>query len=411
MKQTLLNRFLRYVALDTQSDPNSETTPSTNKQLVLANALATELKTFGVTDVSLDANGYVMATIPSNIDRDIPAVGFIAHMDTSPDMPGNDVKPQIIEGYDGGNITLNVEKNIILSPDDFPDLLRYKGQTLITTDGTTLLGADDKAGIAEIMTAVEYLMEHPVIKHGKICVAFTPDEEIGRGVDYFDVNKFGADFAYTLDGSGPGEMEYENFNAAAATIKIKGNNIHPGYAKNKMLNASLLAMEFISMLPVNERPEFTEHYDGFFHLTGLTSTVEDAEISYIIRDHDKTIFERRKKQMQDIVEYLNNKYKKEIFQIELKDQYYNMREMIEPAFYVVEIAMQAMRNVGVTPDVKPIRGGTDGSRLSYMGLPCPNLFAGGHNFHGKHEFVAVETMVKTVDTILNIIALVSSKES
>ncbi|HPS83598.1 MAG TPA: peptidase T, partial [Bacteroidales bacterium] len=274
MKQTLLNRFLRYVALDTQSDPNSESIPSTNKQLVLANALATELKTFGVTDVSLDTNGYVMATIPSNIDRDIPAVGFIAHMDTSPDMPGNDVKPQIIEGYDGGNITLNTEKNIVLSPVDFPDLLRYKGQTLITTDGTTLLGADDKAGIAEIMTAIEYLMEHPVIKHGKICIAFTPDEEIGRGVDHFDVNKFGAAFAYTLDGSGPGEMEYENFNAAAATIKIKGNNIHPGYAKNKMLNASLLATEFISMLPVNERPEFTEHYDGFFHLTGLTSTVE-----------------------------------------------------------------------------------------------------------------------------------------
>jgi len=411
MKQTLLNRFLRYVALDTQSDPNSESIPSTNKQLVLANALATELKTFGVTDVSLDANGYVMATIPSNIDRDIPAVGFIAHMDTSPDMPGNDVKPQIIEGYDGGAITLNTEKNIVLSPVEFPDLLRYKGQTLITTDGTTLLGADDKAGIAEIMTAVEYLMEHPVIKHGKICIAFTPDEEIGRGVDHFDVNKFGAAFAYTLDGSGPGEMEYENFNAAAATIKIKGNNIHPGYAKNKMLNASLLATEFISMLPVNERPEFTEHYDGFFHLTGLTSTVEEAEISYIIRDHDKAIFERRKKQMQDIVEYLNNKYKKDVFVLELKDQYYNMREMIEPVFHVVEVAMQAMTNVGVTPDVKPIRGGTDGSRLSYMGLPCPNLFAGGHNFHGKHEFVAVETMVKAVDTILNIIAIVSSKEA
>ncbi|HBG70519.1 MAG: peptidase T [Bacteroidetes bacterium GWF2_43_63] len=411
MKQTLLNRFLRYVALDTQSDPNSESTPSSNKQLVLANALATELKTFGLTDVSLDANGYVMASIPSNIDRDIPPVGFIAHMDTSPDMPGNDVKPQIIEGYDGGPITLNTEKNIILSPVDFPDLLRYKGQTLITTDGTTLLGADDKAGIAEIMTAVEYLMEHPVIKHGKICIAFTPDEEIGRGVDHFDVNKFGASFAYTLDGGGPGELEYENFNAAAATITIKGNNIHPGYAKNKMLNASLLATEFISMLPVNERPEFTEHYDGFFHLTGLTATVEAAELSYIIRDHDKTIFERRKKQMQDIVEYLNKKYKKDVFVLELKDQYYNMREMIEPVFHVVEVAMQAMRNVGVPPDVKPIRGGTDGSRLSYMGLPCPNLFAGGHNFHGKHEFVAVETMVKAVDTILNIVAIVSSKEA
>lgn len=411
MKQTLLNRFLRYVALDTQSDPNSDTVPSTNKQLTLANALATELKTFGVTDVSLDSKGYVMASIPSNIDRDITPIGFIAHMDTSPDMPGNNVKPQIIEGYDGGDIVLNTEKNIHLSPAEFPDLLRYKGQTLITTDGTTLLGADDKAGIAEIMTAIEYLMEHPVIKHGKICIAFTPDEEIGRGVDHFDVKKFGATFAYTLDGSGPGELEYENFNAASATIKIKGNNIHPGYAKNKMLNASLLANEFISMLPVNERPEFTEHYDGFFHLTGLTSTVEEAEISYIIRDHDKAIFERRKKQMQDIVDYLNGKYKKETFLLDIKDQYYNMREMIEPVFHVVEIAMQAMRNVGVKPDVKPIRGGTDGSRLSYMGLPCPNLFAGGHNFHGKHEFVAVESMVKAVDTILNIIAIVSAKEA
>ncbi|HPF01376.1 MAG TPA: peptidase T [Bacteroidales bacterium] len=411
MKQTLLNRFLRYVALDTQSDPNSDTVPSTNKQLTLANALATELKTFGVTDVSLDSKGYVMASIPSNIDRDITPIGFIAHMDTSPDMPGNDVKPQIIESYDGGDIVLNAEKNIHLSPEEFPDLLRYKGQTLITTDGTTLLGADDKAGIAEIMTAIEYLMEHPVIKHGKICIAFTPDEEIGRGVDHFDVKKFGATFAYTLDGSGPGELEYENFNAASATIKIKGNNIHPGYAKNKMLNASLLANEFISMLPVNERPEFTEHYDGFFHLTGLTSTVEEAEISYIIRDHDKAIFERRKKQMQDIVDYLNGKYKKETFLLDIKDQYYNMREMIEPVFHVVEIAMQAMRNVGVKPDVKPIRGGTDGSRLSYMGLPCPNLFAGGHNFHGKHEFVAVESMVKAVDTILNIIAIVSAKEA
>jgi tripeptide aminopeptidase len=411
MKQTLLNRFLRYVALDTQSDPNSETVPSTKKQLVLANALATELKTFGITDVSLDSNGYVLATIPSNMDKEIPAVGFIAHMDTSPDMPGNNIKPQIIEGYNGEVIILNSEKNIVLSPNEFPDLLRYKGQTLITTDGTTLLGADDKAGIAEIMTAVEYLMEHPVIKHGKICIAFTPDEEIGRGVDHFDVKKFGADFAYTLDGSGPGEMEYENFNAASATVKIIGNNIHPGYAKNKMLNASLLAAEFISMLPVNEKPEYTEGYEGFYHLTGLNSTVEAAEMSFIIRDHDKDIFNKRKEMMNDIAAYLNNKYKKEIFVLELKDQYYNMREMIEPVFHVVEIAMQAMRNVGVMPDVKPIRGGTDGSRLSYMGLPCPNLFAGGHNFHGKHEFVAVETMVKAVDTILNIIAIVSSGEN
>jgi len=411
MKQILLNRFLRYVALDTQSDPASESIPSTNKQLVLANMLANELKAVGLTDVTLDSNGYVMASIPSNIDRDIPAVGFIAHMDTSPDMPGKDINPKIIEEYDGETITLNTEKEIFLNPVDYPDLLRYKGQTIICTDGTTLLGADDKAGIAEIITAVEYLMEHPVIKHGKICIAFTPDEEIGRGVDYFDVKKFGADFAYTLDGSGPGELEYENFNAAAATIRIKGNNIHPGYAKGKMLNASLLAMEFIGMLPVNERPEFTENYDGFYHLTNLSSSVEEAEISYIIRDHDRSIFENRKKFLHEAVDYLNKKYKKDVFVLDLKDQYFNMREMIEPVFHVVETAKQAMLNVGVTPDVKPIRGGTDGSRLSYMGLPCPNLFAGGHNFHGKHEFVAVETMVKAVDTILNIIAIVSSKES
>ncbi len=409
MKQNLIDRFLRYVAVDTQSDPAGETTPSSAKQLVLAQMLADELRTIGVPEVSLDQHGYVMASIPSNSDKHVPAVGFIAHMDTSPEMPGNNIKPKILENYDGGDIMLNVEKGIILSPSEYPDLIGYKGQTIICTDGTTLLGADDKAGIAEIITAVEYIVKNPVIKHGKICIAFTPDEEIGRGVDQFDVQKFGADFAYTLDGSGPGELEYENFNAAAATVKIKGNNIHPGYAKGKMLNASILAAEFMSLLPVNERPEFTDGYEGFFHLLSVSSTVEDAEMQYIIRDHDRKLFEHRKKMMLKVGEYLNQKYSRDIFSIEMKDQYFNMREQIEPVFHIVEIAKQAMENVGVKPLVKPIRGGTDGSRLSYMGLPCPNLFAGGHNFHGKHEFVAAETMVKAVETILNIVAIVSAK--
>ncbi|PKP05259.1 MAG: peptidase T [Bacteroidetes bacterium HGW-Bacteroidetes-6] len=409
MKQILIDRFLRYVAVDTQSDPESETFPSTSKQLVLANMLVDELKQIGLDEVSIDEYGYVMATIPSNLEREVPVIGFIAHMDTATELPGHGINPRQIENYDGKDIVLNAEKNILLSPTDFPDLLRYIGQTIICTDGTTLLGADDKAGIAEIVTAAEYLIKNPVIKHGKIRIGFTPDEEIGKGVDFFDVKKFGADFAYTLDGSGPGELEYENFNAASAKVKIKGNNIHPGYAKGKMLNAGQLAAEFMGMLPINERPEFTDHYEGFFHLLAISATVEDAELNYIIRDHSRSIFEHRKEQFQQVAAFLNQKYNREVFSIELKDQYYNMREQIEPVFHIVETAKQAMENVGVKPDVKPIRGGTDGSRLSYMGLPCPNLFAGGHNFHGKHEFIAAESMVKAVETVLNIVAIISSK--
>ncbi len=409
MKQILIDRFLRYVAVDTQSDPESESFPSTSKQLVLANMLVDELKQIGLDEVDIDQYGYVMATISSNLDREVPVVGFIAHIDTATELPGHGIKPQQIENYNGKDIVLNAEKNILLSPTDFPDLLRYVGQTIICTDGTTLLGADDKAGIAEIMTAAEYLIKNPVIKHGKIRIGFTPDEEIGKGVDFFDVKKFGANFAYTLDGSGPGELEYENFNAASAKVKIKGNNIHPGYAKGKMLNAGQLAAEFMGMLPINERPEFTDHYEGFFHLLAINATVEDAELNYIIRDHSRSIFEHRKEQIVQVAAFLNQKYSREVFSVELKDQYYNMREQIEPVFHIVETAKQAMVNVGIKPDVKPIRGGTDGSRLSYMGLPCPNLFAGGHNFHGKHEFIAAESMVKAVETVLNIVAIISSK--
>lgn len=410
MKQNILNRFLHYVSFDTQSDPESKTNPSTEKQLLLAKALVSELKNIGVPDVKLDEKGYVIAKIPSNMDKEVPTVGFIAHMDTAPDTSGKDVKPQIINNYDGGVIVLNKEKNISIDPAEFPEILQYKDNTIICTDGTTLLGADDKAGIAEIITAIEYLLENPVIKHGNISIAFTPDEEIGQGVDFFNVEEFNADFAYTLDGGGLGELEYENFNAAKAKITINGKNIHPGYAKNKMINASLMGAEFISMLPVNERPEFTEEYEGFFHLIGINSTVEEATLLYFIRDHDKELFENKKKQIIDAVEFLNKKYNNSIFSAEITDQYYNMCEKIKDVFYIVEIAMKAMENVGIEPVVKPIRGGTDGSRLSFMGLPCPNIFAGGHNLHSKYEFVSLETMTKAVHTILNIIAIVSEKE-
>ena len=410
MKQNILNRFLHYVSFDTQSDPESKTNPSTEKQLLLAKALVSELKNIGVPDVKLDEKGYVIAKIPSNMDKEVPTVGFIAHMDTSPDVSGKDVKPQIINNYDGGVIVLNKEKNISIDPAEFPEILQYKDNTIICTDGTTLLGADDKAGIAEIITAIEYLLENPVIKHGNISIAFTPDEEIGQGVDFFNVEEFNADFAYTVDGGGLGELEYENFNAAKAKITINGKNIHPGYAKNKMINASLMGAEFISMLPVNERPEFTEEYEGFFHLIGINSTVEEATLLYFIRDHDKELFENKKKQIIDAVEFLNKKYNNSIFSAEITDQYYNMCEKIKDVFYIVEIAMKAMENVGIEPVVKPIRGGTDGSRLSFMGLPCPNIFAGGHNLHSKYEFVSLETMTKAVHTILNIIAIVAEKE-
>jgi tripeptide aminopeptidase len=409
MKQQILDRFLRYISYDTKSDENATVYPSTESQRAFARMLCEELKSIGISDAETDSNSYVYATLPSNISNKVPVVGFIAHMDTSPDMPGNNIKPQIVRDYDGKDIILHSENNIILKTSEYPELKHYTGQTIITTDGTTLLGADDKAGIAEIMTAVEYLIQHPEIPHGDIKIGFTPDEEIGRGVDYFDVKKFGADFAYTLDGGQIGELEFENFNAAGAVIKIKGNNIHPGYAKNKMLNALHLASEFNALLPPHERPEHTTAYDGFYHLVKSEGTVESATIQYIIRDHNKVLFEQRKKTIQDIADYMNSKYGKGIITPEIKDQYFNMREKIEPVYYVVEYAEQAMIEADIEPHIIPIRGGTDGARLSYMGLPCPNIFAGGHNFHGKFEFVPLESMEKATQVILNIIQIVQNK--
>lgn len=403
MKKELLDRFLRYVAIDTQSDDSSLSMPSTAKQFNLLNLLKDELVAMGLKDVSLDENGYIMATLPANSPKDIPTIGFISHVDTAPDMNGENIHPQIIENYDGGDITLNREAGIILSPKDFPELEEYQGQTLIVTDGTTLLGADDKAGIAEIMAAVEFLVKHPEIKHGNIKIGFTPDEEIGRGVDKFDVEKFGADFAYTMDGGAVGELEYENFNAAGAKVFIQGRNIHPGYAKNKMQNALLMATEFNALLPVNERPEFTQDYEGFYHLIRMEGSVEKATIQYIIRDHDKNRFEQKKAVFMQCAEFMNKRYGSGTFTAELKDQYYNMREMVVPVFHVVETARQAMVELGIEPRIVPIRGGTDGARLSYMGLPCPNIFAGGHNFHGKFEYVPLESMEKAVKVILKII--------
>jgi len=402
MKQALLNRFLNYVSIDTQSDENSGTTPSSEKQFDLLRILHDELKTLGL-EVTLDEHGYIMATLPANTEKNIPVIGFLAHVDTSPDMSGANIHPRVIENYSGEDIVLNKELNIILSPADFPELKEYMGQTLIVTDGTTLLGADDKAGITEIMTAVEHLVNHPEIEHGKIKIGFTPDEEIGRGVDKFDVKKFGADFAYTMDGGGLGELEYENFNAAGAKVIIQGRNIHPGYAKNKMQNALLLATEFNALMPVNERPEFTQDYEGFFHLTRMEGTVERAVIQYIIRDHDKVKFELKKAFFLQCAEFMNKRYGSGVFSPELKDQYYNMKEKVEPVFHIVETARRAMEELGIEPKVVPIRGGTDGARLSYMGLPCPNIFAGGHNFHGKFEYVPLESMEKAVKVILKII--------
>jgi len=403
-KNVLIDRFLRYVKIDTQSDDTvTDRFPSTEKQLVLSNLLANELKELGLKDVTIDENGYVMATVPGNTDNEVPVIGFLAHVDTSPDMPGKDVKPRLVENYVGGDIQLNPEVSIAVA--DFPEIAAYKGQTLIVTDGTTLLGADDKAGIAEIMTAVEYMVSNPDFIHGDIRIGFTVDEEVGRGVDRFDVEKFNADFAYTLDGSSIGELEYENFNAAGAKITVQGRNIHPGYAKDKMKNAILIGQEFNSKLPESSRPENTEGYDGFFHLIKVEGTVEKATFQYIIRDHDRGKFEKQKKLMVTISEYINLKYGENTLKLELTDQYYNMREKIEPVYHIVEIAVKAMEAVGVKPVIKPIRGGTDGARLSYMGLPCPNLFAGGENFHGKHEYVAVESMVKACEVMLKIIEL------
>ncbi|WP_179006313.1 peptidase T [Winogradskyella forsetii] len=403
--QHIINRFISYVTIDTESDPNSETTPSTKKQWVLANKLVEELKYIGLSDVTIDENAYIMATLPSNVDHDVPTIGFISHFDTSPDFTGANVKPQIVEDYDGKDIVLNAEQNIILSPDYFEDLLMYKGQTLITTDGTTLLGADDKAGITEIVTAMEHLINHPEIKHGDIKVGFTPDEEIGRGAHKFDVEKFGADWAYTMDGSQVGELEYENFNAAGAKITVKGKIVHPGYAKGKMINSMYYASEFINSLPRLETPEHTEGYEGFFHLHNIEGDVEETKLEYIIRDHDKDKFEARKALMQKIVDDLNTKYESEVFKLELKDQYFNMKEKVEPVMHIVDIAEAAMKAVGIAPLIKAIRGGTDGSQLSYMGLPCPNIFAGGHNFHGRYEYVPVESMQKAVEVIVKIAEL------
>jgi tripeptide aminopeptidase len=409
MKKEIFERFLKYIKIDTQSDENSETCPSTAKQLDLAKILFEELNKMGLKDVSLDDNGYIMATLPSNLKKDVPVIGFISHMDTSPDMPGAVTNPKIVENYDGGDIIINKDLNLVLTPGLFPELEEYKGQTIIATDGTTLLGADDKAGITEIMTAINHLIKNPEIKHGTVKVGFTPDEEIGRGVDHFDVEKFGAQFAYTLDGGAIGELEYENFNAAKASIAIQGRNVHPGYAKDKMINAMLVAMDLNALLPVNQRPEFTENYDGFYHLIGMQGTVENSSLTYIIRDHDRGKFEAKKVLIQDCIDLLNKRYGEGVLKLELKDQYFNMREKVEEVYHIVEIAEKAIVQVGVEPKVVPIRGGTDGSRLSYMGLPCPNIFAGGLNFHGKFEFVPLESMVKATEVILKIIELYSQK--
>ena len=400
--ENLLDRFLRYVAVDTQSDENSESQPSTGKQLVLLEMLRDELRAFGL-EAELDQWGYVMATLPSNLDHKAPAIGFIAHVDTSPDASGKDVKAQIIRDYDGGDIELKGVPGLALRVADFPELAGYKGQTIITTDGTTLLGADDKAGVAEIMNAVEYLVEHPEVKHPEVKIGFTPDEEIGRGVVKFDVARFGADYAYTMDGGAIGELEFENFNAAAATVKIQGRNIHPGYAKGKMKNAMLIGMEFNSLLPVEQRPEYTEGYEGFYHLIGFKGSVEQAELSYILRDHDLGLYEKRKETMLRCAEFINAKWGEGTASVELRHQYYNMRKEVEPHYHIIEKAVKAMEMNGIKPKIQPIRGGTDGANLSFMGLPCPNIFAGGHNFHGKMEFVPLESMETASRVILGIL--------
>lgn len=399
-----MDRFLRYVAVDTQSDENSESQPSTEKQLVLLGMLRDELKAMGL-EAEMDQWGYVMATLPSNLDREAPAIGFIAHVDTAPDASGADIKPQIVNSYDGTDIPLKGVEGLALKVEDFPELLDYKGQTIITTDGTTLLGADDKAGVAEIMDAVQYMVNHPEFKHPEVKIGFTPDEEIGRGVVKFDVKKFGAAYAYTMDGGAVGELEFENFNAAAATVKIQGCNIHPGYAKGKMKNAILIGMELNSLLPVEQRPEYTCGYEGFFHLISFKGSVENAEFSYIIRDHDLGLYEQRKKTIQDCVGFINTKYGAGTASVDIRHQYYNMRKQVEPHYHIVEKAVKAMEMNGIKPKIQPIRGGTDGANLSFMGLPCPNIFAGGHNFHGKLEFVPLESMEAATKVILGILQL------
>lgn len=405
---TVVDRFLKYVKFDTESSTETGTTPSTPGQMVLARELEKELHEIGLEDISLDEKGYIMATLPANTDKEVPTIGFVAHMDTSPDLTGKDVNPQIVKNYDGKDIILNKDLNIVLSPNDFPEMQDYVGQDLIVTDGKTLLGADDKAGIAEILTAIKYLKDHPEIKHGKIRIGFTPDEEIGAGADYFDVEKFGCEWAYTMDGGPIGELEYENFNAAGVKINIQGRSVHPGYAKDKMVNALVVGNKLVSLLPSNERPEHTTGYEGFFHLTNISGTVDAATVGYIIRDHDREIFEKRKQVMLDTIAFINKLYP-DSTTVEIKDQYYNMREKVEPVKHVVDLAFEAMTAVGVTPIVKPIRGGTDGARLSFMGLPCPNIFAGGHNFHGRYEFVPIQSMEKAVQVIVKIAELVTNK--
>lgn len=405
----ILDRFLKYVKFDTQSDELTNMTPSTPGQMIFAQALRDELEEMGLCEISLDDNGYLMATLPANTTDDVPTVGFIAHLDTSPDMSGRHVSPRIVQSYDGGDIVLNSDQNIVLSPIDFPELKNYVGQDLVVTDGTTLLGADDKAGVAEIISAVAYLQAHPEIKHGKIRIAFNPDEEIGLGAHKFDVDLFGADWAYTMDGGEIGELEYENFNAAVAKITFAGRNVHPGYAKHKMINSMRIANQFVIMLPRWETPEHTEGYEGFYHLISMEGTVEKTVLTYIIRDHDHDRFERRKKELEHLARKINNEFP-ECCSIEIKDQYYNMREKIEPVHFIVEIAEQAMREVGVTPKVQPIRGGTDGAQLSFKGLPCPNIFAGGLNFHGRYEFLPIPSLEKASDVVVQIARLVGERK-
>ncbi|WP_418573479.1 peptidase T [Phocaeicola sp.] len=406
---TVIERFLKYVTFDTQSDESTSVTPSTPKQMVFAQYLKTELEELGLKDISLDENGYLFATLPSNVDHEVPVVGFIAHMDTSPDMSGENVKPRIVEKYDGKDIPLCAEENIILSPANFPELLDHVGEDLIVTDGHTLLGADDKAGIAEIVGAVAYLIAHPEIKHGDIRIGFNPDEEIGLGAHKFDVKKFGAKWAYTMDGGEVGELEFENFNAAAAKIRVKGRNVHPGYAKNKMINSLLVANEYASLLPADETPGTTEGYEGFYHLIGMEGEVENTVLSYIVRDHDREKFEARKQALLDYAAQLNEKYGEGTVTVELKDQYYNMRQQVEPLMHIIDIAFAAMQEAGVTPKVKAIRGGTDGAQLSFKGLPCPNIFAGGLNFHGRYEFVPVQSIEKAMNVVVKIAELTAKR--
>lgn len=408
-KEHIINRFVSYVTIDTESDPNNPAFPSTEKQWDLAKFLVKELTDIGMSDITLDDNCYVMATLPSNIDYEVPTIGFVSHIDTTPDYTGANVKPQIHHQYDGKDIVLNKEENIVLSSSYFDDLLQYKGQTIITTDGTTLLGADDKAGITEIVSAMEYLINHPEIKHGNIRICFTPDEEVGKGAHKFDIEQFGADWAYTMDGSQIGELEYENFNAAGAKVTIAGKIVHPGYAKGKMINSMTIASDFISRLPSKEVPEVTDGYQGFFHLHQLAGKVEQTVLHYIIRDHDHNLFENRKQFMLDLVAKMNIELGSNAIEIELRDQYYNMKEKVVPVMHIVDIAEEVMKDIGITPLIKPIRGGTDGSQLSFMGLPCPNIFAGGHNFHGRYEYVPVESMIKATEVIIGISEKVAKK--